>query len=411
LRSTLLLFLAACTGGSPGKDDDTGETAAGGFSSVLAAADVCGEADLGCLGQSGVAVDSSGRTFVAVGVDDPNQDGTYDDAVIELFVSDDAGGWTGPTALGGAGQLDTDYERQVSLAVDPTDDDAVTAAWFDSASGDVFVATSNDGGASFSTDTVASAVSPYELAVDQRAGATALVLVASELSTHGALYQRGTPGGPWSSADLPARADDGARASEVLDEGVALRFRPTDAVPFVTYFLEPPEAYNTRLVAWTPGQPTAAVVMDSADQQNDWADCGLAFDGGTAWVAALLDDGSGENARLGSSADGATWTAPVGIPNDAGDTYAWDIAVTASSGRVSTAIEVGGGSDDRGCGDPKLVVTADGGATFDLCTLDGAVDVGMDGLDSAESAAGRRIVFVSTEAYGALPAGLIAWTE
>jgi hypothetical protein len=217
--------------------------------------------------------------------------------------------------------------------------------------------------------------------------------------------------------DAAADADAGALREEVLSR------IDGDGKPAVVYWLRPADDYNSVLAFWRPGESAAVKVADTVNHQTDAPDAHFTFRDREAWVTfhAMRDDQSFNNVHqmwVARSTDGgATWTAPVPVPADGGNSLGppVNIAASAAGRAVVTAWVDGGNSGGTRCGQPKLIQSVDGGKTWTICSAETSVGSPTRDAVYPMPAFARNsklyIVFKTNATEGALQTGLVLWRE
>ncbi len=420
-----ILLLTACTSGSKtdsgdtaGTADtaDTADTAGTGLPDNFQLLVSCPVEHTGCVGQPSLAADDSG-SFLAWVRSDPDGDGTDDDAVVEFSTSVDGQTWSDPVQLGSAGTLLGYAEEQVDVAVDQG---TVVVAWIDydpaTNISEAHVSTSTDAGQTFTDTVIAAGGIVYQLALAQLGGTTALAVFADTIDDHdGQLWTRAGDAADFSLHYLPQVVQ--GWSSPPVNLPVAVAIRPSDLAPFAAWFQEyhdGTQIYDRTLLTWSPDindEPIIALTTENV--QNDYADVALQIDGDNLYIATTMLRASGpEMAWLASSDDGLAWGAPIGVPSEPSQTYGASLDLSSGPGGLTIGVAIPGGTDGENCGAPKLIRTADGGGSFDLCTASGAVNTLVSPwIDVEEDSAGHRQAAFWAYDYAGQGAGLYLYRD
>jgi hypothetical protein len=187
----------------------------------------------------------------------------------------------------------------------------------------IFVATSTDGGATFTTQRVSKHSCETTDAEGDATQTDDPALVLANGKSYIAYNQEGAScGTSCVIGTVLATQTGGAFGYEVLAAGGAESARfpiglAVDAAgaPALAAHLAPATGYNTRLVFWRPGQPTVAPITDTANVQNDSGGVSLAFDGLKPRVVSRIQRGPVNGVAeydllFQASDDGSVWTAP-----------------------------------------------------------------------------------------------------
>jgi len=223
------------------------------------------------------------------------------------------------------------------------------------------------------------------------------------------------PPGKWQSSRAPLL--DGTW--DVRRAGISVALDAAGR-PAIAYWLNPSEGYNVTAAFWRPGEPAAIKVADTAGFQSDTVDLRLAFSGTTPAVVLYgrRDDrffDNGNQVWYASSPNGGrTWSPPVALPNDGGNSMGFPIAVVLDShARPAVTAQVDGGNNtDTRCGQPKIL-RPDAAGRWSICAPDTkgspTRDAKLPSMHLVDDA--LMIVFRADGGGGALKPGLVLWRE
>jgi hypothetical protein len=122
---------------------------------------------------------------------------------------------------------------------------------------------------------------------------------------------------------------------------------------------------------WKTGMTEPSTII-STGTQNDFWGVALNVFGTTLRVAThYYVSGEDDVIRITSSADGTTWSAPLGVPNDGGQSPGDRLAMaTGPLGQTAISYEVAGGNlTGTQCSEPKLARST-GFTLFSTCSPD-----------------------------------------
>jgi hypothetical protein len=137
-------------------------------------------------------------------------------------------------------------------------------------------------------------------------------------------------------------------------------------------FFQPPTqtgpAYNTTLMYWRNDMAAAVSVTDSKEEQNDYVDLSLAFEGAKPRIAAHLIAVSPVtyNIIYETSDDGVTWNAPVELPEQ-NQIESGNVIALALDGTGNGIIATPQNTGTPPCSNPYLAQTTDDGQTWQTC--------------------------------------------
>jgi uncharacterized protein (TIGR03437 family) len=191
--------------------------------------------------------------------------------------------------------------------------------------------------------------------------------------------------------------------------------------PAIAYWLNPQTAYNSVLAYWRPGSPTAIKIMDTNGFQNDDPAVSLAFFGTQPRVVVVAGRDDQFFARYdrsiwaSSSTNGTTWSTPVNLPNDGGNSMEAVISLAiGSQGQGALIMETNGGDGSPGqCSFPKIS-TSTNFASWTTCspTTNGSTDFRASYPAIAYS--GNDKLYFSATNYqegGDVARGIVLWRE
>ncbi len=191
--------------------------------------------------------------------------------------------------------------------------------------------------------------------------------------------------------------------------------------PAVAYWLNPDTAYNSVLAYWRPGSANATKIMDTNGFQNDDSAVSLAFLGTQPRVvvfAARDDQYFSRYDRAmwaSSSTNGTTWTTPVNLPNDGGNSMNPVISLAiGSQGQAGLIMETNGGDGSPGqCSFPKISTSANF-AAWTTCspTTNGSTEFRVS-YPSLAYAGNDKLYFSATnyQEGGDVARGIVLWRE
>jgi hypothetical protein len=220
--------------------------------------------------------------------------------------------------------------------------------------------------------------------------------------------------GKWTTAKAPVPQGADSRLECV---NVAL---DATGKPIVTHCFVV-DSYNTIVQLWRPEENKTVRIADSNNKQNDDPAVTLTVNGSQLAVAmhANRDEKFFANHHVWfskSTDNGATWSAPVFVEDDGGDTMSAPLSVMLDrGGHPAIVSDMNGGSEGTArCGLPKLMRSADG-ARWTTCAPE---TKGAPSLSGATSPAGAYagndklyIAFKTRRSTTGIPAGLVLWRE
>lgn len=246
------------------------------------------------------------------------------------------------------GRIGIAYEKRVHLVALPLVNDSRT----------LFVATSSDDGATFTTVRVSEHKKETAgLAEGDHHDIDNPAIVLGGGKTYVAYNQTeqacNAAGDSCLTATVVATGSGGtytydlAKDSSNVDHGGSLTARSmplglaldSDGVPGVVTHVDPAAGYNTILAYYRPGFATYKPIVDTNSGQNDEGAATLAYDGKKPRVVSRIQRGaigavSDYTLLFSASDDGTTWAAPVPVPQ-VGARPAWSEKVLASGGKVT----------------------------------------------------------------------------
>ena len=368
-----------------------------------------------------VTLDANDDPAIAYVIDDPDNNSDPADSTLH-FVSWSRAlhRWNAPVTVAIAGEIDKGVPRHgLSLARDGVAN-RFGIAYSASGNRELRVAFSEDG-AAWRHVTVASgdegATGGASLALHD--GRIHLAYEGPGDEGRRALYYRTgaqtDPPDKWTSSRAPLLD----RAWDVRRAGISLALDATGR-PAVAYWLNPSEGYTLTVAFWRPDDNSVVRVTDTNGSQNDSPDLRLAFADKTPSVLlyAKRDDHFFDNTNqlwfVPSSADGRTWSAPLPLPNDGGNSLGFPIALAFDThGRPAVTAQVDGGNNTgTRCGQPKLL-RPDAGGRWSICASDTkgspTRDAKLPSIHFVEDA--LMMVFRADSAGGTLQPGLALWRE
>ncbi len=190
--------------------------------------------------------------------------------------------------------------------------------------------------------------------------------------------------------------------------------------PGIAYWLSPTTGYNSQLAFWRPGAATASKALDSNGFQNDNPFVSLTFFGTQPRVAVAAARDDQYFARydraiwVASSTNGTTWTTPVNLPNDGGNSMDPVLSIAVGSqGQAAVIMETNGGSGDEGkCSFPKISSSANL-ATWNTCapTTNGSTEFRVSYPSLAFSGNDKMYFSATNYQDGDVARGIILWRE
>lgn len=189
---------------------------------------------------------------------------------------------------------------------------------------------------------------------------------------------------------------------------------------FLFYSRPSDSSENLLLNYLRVGDVRASRVFDSLGTQNDEPGLTLTFEGGQPRVAASLMrsvSDPGTSVWFSSSPDGRSWSAPLEMPMDGGNSMGTYLSIASNGkGQLTIASAQTGGTDVLGqCGAPKLSTSNDG-TTWSTCGAnpDPTNELGATGyyIQLAYASTGKRLAaFNSSVSSPELEAGVVVWRE
>lgn len=347
--------------------------------------------------QISMAFDANGDPALAYLRVDPNDDGELSDTSL-YFISWNRSHyrWNPPVKV--ATTKDTTSSSNVfnlSLAFDSSN--GRFGVEFEVGGSAVEVALSSDGGVTLKPSTVASDTQNlFKNASLAMAGGN--VYLAFYHDYDGIRYVTGKETDSpdqWASSLAPTLP----KAPTVRPEGVHLALDGAGK-PALVYWLDG-DNYNVNLAFWRPGSPAAIKVTDSKNNQNDDPDVSLTFDGPKPRIALWLarDDQFVQNQHqiwVTGSNDGQTWSDPVPLPPDGGQSFGGRLAITiGSAGQAAVTAWINGGNSGGSiCGQPKLIRSSDL-VHWKTCAPGADATTGSDGLYPAILFAGNDKLYLA----------------
>jgi len=195
----------------------------------------------------------------------------------------------------------------------------------------------------------------------------------------------------------------------------------SSGTPGIAYWLNPSSAYNSQLAFWRPGSGSATKVLDTNGIQNDDAFVALAFFGTQPRVVVASARDDQYFARydravwVSTSTSGTTWTTPINLPNDGGNSMDPVLSIAiGSQGQAGVIMETNGGSGEPGnCSFPKIS-TSTNLTSWTTCapTRNGSTDFRV--YYPSIAYAGNDKMYFSATNYnegGDVARGIILWRE
>jgi hypothetical protein len=360
LSAALALTLVGCNCGTPNGNDGgtgggTGNTTGGGTGTTQntkSAGTPATSQPANAYGNGiGLGVDSNDLPVVAFYSFDQNGDDDYADSVV-LFTRYNATtkAFNAPTtAVSGVGDC-----RKLQIQVQIEGDTIAIAFAKDDATSHVrslWLAVSTNGGSTWSSSKINETDDVYGYsAFGMHAGIAHVFFNTGEYIGYrtGAVTADASTWG--ATTQLPRTANtsvsSGGRLSAVVDSsGTAhVVFGVADGSGHLVYQY------------FKPGMLEPSNIVSTGTQNDSW---GVALNvfGTTLRVAAhYYVSGTSDVIRVSSSVDGSTWTAPLEVPNDGGQSPGDRMAMaTGSLGQTAISYEVAGGNlNGTQCSEPKL---------------------------------------------------------
>jgi len=274
---------------------------------------------------------------------------------------------------------------------------------------------------SFSSDgttwrSVVAEHSEKTLAVPSLAMAQGRIALAYHHGGDGVVFKGGLiaePPDKWTRDIAPKLP--GTWAPSALSPSVAI---DGAGAPAVAYWSDAESDYSRVVTFWRPGQSSAIKVTDTANHQNDGPDLRLAFAGAQAAIvtAMLRDDNEDHEIWLNRSADGgATWTAPLALPIDGGQSMGPPISVAIDAqARPTIVVHItGGNTGGTRCGVPKVIRPVDA-TRWTICAPETkGTPTGGETTPSLTIAGNNKayIAFRTSGEGGGLKSGILLWRE
>ena len=390
-----------------------------GFTQILAAPP--GDSQPGFAAAFSVTLDANDDPAVAYVVEDPDANGDPADSTLSFLSWNRASHrWNAPVTIARVGAIDKGTPRSgLSLARDAVAN-RFGVAFNLSVDRELRVAFSEDG-ATWRQVAVVSGE-------DGAAAAASLALHDGRIylayqgegdegrrALHFESGAQTDPPSKWSSSRAPLL--DGTW--DVRRHGISVALDAAGR-PGVAYWLNPSEGYNVTAAFWRPDEKSAIKVADSAGFQSDITDLRLAFGGTTPSVLFYVrrNDRFFDNVDqvwfTNATADGRTWSAPVPLPNDGGNSIGPPLALALDAhGRpiVTAQVDGGNGTGTR-CGQPKLL-RPDAGNRWSICAPETkgspTRDAWLPSIHVVDDAV--LSVFRANGEGGTIKPGLVLWRE
>jgi hypothetical protein len=321
--------------------------------------------------------------------------------------------WNAPTLVGRTGRIDS-YSPQGGLAfAADTSTHALAIAYATSRA--IKMSLSDDGKAW--REIVVATGDPGSLAEPSLALDGGRIFLVYFDSSEGLVFRSGRGDEApekWPSTKVPPLPN----TSQFRQAGFQIALDGAHQPAVASWLPDDEKSYTVALSFWRPGQPAAVRVTDTGGHQSDFTDVRLTFAGtqpAMVFGAYRTDDDSHFVWYVKSSDSGATWGAPVAIPNDGGQTHGSPMSIVLNAqGRPFISAQVSGGNTTgTKCGLPKLSKSADG-VGWTTC----APDTKGTPTNSASSSTvllasnGKLyLLFRTHEDGGPLKQGILLWRE
>ena len=142
--------------------------------------------------------------------------------------------------------------------------------------------------------------------------------------------------------------------------------------PGLAWLSDARQGYDRKVLFWHHGDAQVKKVFDSAGTQNDDPSVALAYDGDKPRVLSTLAIGAETaGAYVAKSDDGATWSAPIALPQNGDRDRSWwtALALDGAGAAYGLTFSNGGGNLDY-CGEGPQLFTSSDLATWNVCGLD-----------------------------------------
>lgn len=398
-------------------------------------------------GQESLALDADGDPMVAFVGYDASKDGDLNTSALFFSAYDRAScTWKAPVEIDTVENVSSDVtSRVVTLVRDPSDGELAIAYEINAVkpgpNGDtlMMLARSTDGGVTWTKEEVAhndtdpGSNNVYALAVPtvaMRNGKTYYAYwredpvtspCGGDHSLH--LVSRTGDSGVFSGGMVPCGAGDSTNGPRELSPALAIDDDGNAGLAF--YTLTASDSSTSRIDYFKSGSAAPVAVFDSEGAQNDGPTLSLAFEGTKPRIAAVLQrmpSATDHDVWFSKSDDGVTWSSPVQMPQDGGNTMGGSVSIAADGkGDLSIATGWTGGTDQAGtCGGPKLSTSPDDGATWTTCGADpipsGDTSIGYAGdfVTMLYAPDGKRVMAFghgSDNTPAALFNGVTVWRE
>ncbi|MEP7356839.1 MAG: hypothetical protein ABI847_06330 [Anaerolineales bacterium] len=388
---------------------------AGGYQTVIAAPEGAGEA----FGRyASLVLDAENDPIIAYVSADPNADGDASDSEM-LVVSWDraSGAWRAPVRVATVGETSAGRPAyQISLARD-AGTGGLALAYVAKNLGELWLASSSDGGLTWSTEQVQTPGEGHNYLGPVVALAKGVTHLAVADSNNNSTYlSRTTTSGSFNVTPLPLAP--GTEDVQYAQPGLAL---DSAGRPGMAYWLVSSEDGGLALAYWRPGDPAPTRITDTGGTQNDTPFVALAYAGDQPVVAfaAILGYDPATNDTTGD-----VWAARpnpggqrapiVAVPRDGGQSMAGPLALAVSAqgeGAIGPWV-AGGNLEGTVCGRPKLARSGDG-KTWQTCSPDPSEDTNWNTgfVGAAFGSDGKLSLVIQNVSADGLPAGLIFWRE
>jgi|GEM_PF-4116399 len=429
----LVLALASGCGSTDSKTGEKPDACTAGFQTVVTSG-----SPAPYYGHVAMALDEQGNPELAFIGYDPNGDGDVSDSALYFDAYDpDSCSWKAPVQLDVVGYVDDSRDREVTMARDASTGALLIAYQTIDQLGDqtseIKLAQSTDNGATWTTEQVArDRATDYATdntvsrpIVAMRDGKTFLayfetwILSGSATTDSDAatyhLRSRTGLAGTFSDTLVPKVSGALLPGSESYVPGLAIDSAGNAGFAYVAATDD--ETYNLQVCYFASNQTASVAVFDSLDTQDDGPEVSLAFDGTKPRIAASLQRGEDDATALWFSAsdDGATWGAPIQVPNDGADGMGADLDLKLdAAGDPWIAVHRSSNSGETQCGTPKLS-TRTGTADFSTCgppldQMPSFNDYDGDFVQLGFTPEGKRVMAFSST-YSRAQNNIVVWRQ
>ncbi|GAC1383584.1 MAG: hypothetical protein NVSMB42_00380 [Herpetosiphon sp.] len=286
--------------------------------------------------------------------------------------------WSTPVTVDTVGDINTSFPtRQVSLAYDRAS--GLLGLAYTVGSTEIRVATSSNGGQSWTHRTVNT---PDLNSVGQPVWAltNGTAYLAYRHDYDGPTNVLLLTGTLTSGFGAPVQVPGFADTARVSGSPLGLQL-DSEGRPALAYMLTGQTGINQTLAFWRPGVAQPVTVTDSNNFQEDFPTLSLAFDGTRPRLAYILNRDNDFNQTqlwVSASNDGNSWSQPLRIPADGGDSLDDYTALAINNGDSYIATYTNGSNGIRSCGQPKLS-HATNFVNWTTCSPDNSVDADHNG--------------------------------